>query len=113
MGRFDAGCIVPQQEADKVYERDKAVADSIEDYGALRVAEAFHVNEECEEGEECGAQADDGAHADEALCKFYVVGFEVHVGARWSTVLGAQERCAMTWLGLQLQWAPEAELSLS
>lgn len=89
MGRFDAGCIVSQQEADEVYERDKAIAHSIEDYGPLWVTEAFDVNKECEEGEECGAQADDGAHSDEALCKFYVVGFEVHVGARWSTVLGA------------------------
>lgn len=89
MGRFGAGRVVPQQEADEVDERDEAVADGVEDYGPLGVAETFHIDEEREEGEECGAQADDGAHADEALGKVDVVGFEVHVGARRSAVLGA------------------------
>lgn len=92
MSRFGTGCIVPQQETDEVYERDKAVADGVEDYGALWVAETFDVDEESEEREQRGAQADDGADADEALGKFNVVGFEVHVGARRSTVLGAQKR---------------------
>lgn len=40
------------------------------------------------------------------------MGFEVHVGARWGTVLGAQERRAEAWLGLQLQRAPESKVSL-
>lgn len=92
MSRFGTGCIVPQQETDEVYERHKAVADGVEDYGPLRVAETLDVDEESEEGEERGTQADDGAHADEVLGKFNVVGFEVHVGARRSTVLGAEER---------------------
>lgn len=91
MRRFGTGCIVPQQETNEVYERDKAVADGVEDYGTLWVAETLDVDEKSQEGEERGAQADDGAHADEALGKFNVVGFEVHVGARGSTVLGTQE----------------------
>lgn len=113
MDRFGTGCIVSQQETDEVYERDKAVADSVEDYGALRVAETFDVNEESEEGKESGPQTDDGAHADETLGEFNVVGFEVHVGARRSTVLGTQEGRSITWLGLQLQGAPEAQIPLS
>lgn len=91
MSRFGTGRIVPQQEANKVYERDEAVAHGVEDYGTLGVTEALDINEESEEGEERGTQTDDGAHADKALCKFNVMGFEVHVGARWSAVLGAQE----------------------
>lgn len=97
---LSTGCIISQQEPNEVYERDKAVADGIEDYGALRIAETFDVDEESEESEECGAQADDGAHADEALGKLNVVGFEVHVGARRSTVLGAEERRSMAWFCL-------------
>lgn len=92
MSCFGTGCIVPQQETNEVYERDKAVADGVEDYGALWVAKTLDVDEESEEGEERGAQADDGTHADEALGEFNVVGFEVHVGTRRSTVLGTQER---------------------
>ena len=94
------GCLVPQQEPDEVYERDEAVADGVKDYGPLRVTETFDIDEESEECEEGCAQADDGAHADEALCKLNVVRFEVHVGAGRSTVLGAQERGSMAWLGL-------------
>lgn len=90
-GCFGAGCIVAQQETDEVYERDEAVADGVEDDRALRVAETLDVDEECEEGEERGCQADDGAHADEALGKFNVMRFEVHVGARWGAVLGTKE----------------------
>lgn len=89
MIRFGTGCVVPQQETDEVHERHKAVADGVEDYGALWVTETLDVDEECEEGEERGTQADDGAHPDEVLGKFNVVGFEVHVGAGRSTVLGA------------------------
>ncbi len=91
MRRRSTSCFVPQQETNEVYERDKAVADGVEDYGALWVAETFDIDEESEEGEECGPQADDGAHANEAFGKFNVVMFEVHVGARRSTVLGPQE----------------------
>jgi len=91
MGSFGTGSIVPQQETNEVYERDKAVADGVEDYGALRVSEALDVNEESEKSEECGAQADDGAHANKALGKVNVVRFEVHVGAWWSAVLSPEE----------------------
>lgn len=107
-----AGGIVPQQEAQEVYERDEAVTDGVEDDGAFGVAEALDVDEEGEEGEQRGAQADDGAHADEALGEGNVVGFEVHVGTRRGAVLGAQERGPMARLGLKLQGAPEAQVPL-
>lgn len=100
MCRLGTSSIVPQQEPQEIYERDKAVADGVEDNGAFGVAETFHVDEEGEEGEERGAQADDRAHADEALGEIDVVGFEVHVGTRRSAVLGAQERGSIAWLGL-------------
>lgn len=79
MGRFGAGYIVSQQETDEIYQRDKAVADSVEDYRALWVTETLDVNEERKECEERGAQADDRTHANEAFGEFYIVGFEVHV----------------------------------
>lgn len=110
--RFGAGGAVSDQEAEEVHERDDAVADCVEDYGTLWVSEALDVDEEREEGEESGAQADDGAHADEALGELDVVRSEVHVGAGRSAVLGAEERGAVARLGLQLQRAPEAEVSL-
>lgn len=91
MSRFGAGHIVSQQETDEVHQRDKAVADGVEDYRALWVAETLDVNEEREECEERGAQADDRTHANETFGEFYIVGFEVHVGTGWGTVLGAQE----------------------
>lgn len=55
MGRFGAGYIVSQQETDEIYQRDKAVADSVEDYRTLWVTETLDVNEKCKEGEERGA----------------------------------------------------------
>lgn len=55
MGRFGAGYIVSQQETDEIYQRDKAVADSVEDYRALWVTETLDVNEERKECEERGA----------------------------------------------------------
>lgn len=91
MGRLAAGCVVPQQETDEINERDKAVADGVEYDGALWVTETFDIDKESEEGEEGGAQADDGAHTNEALSKFNVMRFEVHVGTRWSTVLSSKE----------------------
>lgn len=97
---FGAGGVVPQQETNKVYEWDKAVADGVEDDGTLWVSEALHVDEESEEREERGTQADNGTHADEALGKFNVVRFEVHVGTGGSAVLGTQEQWAMTRIGL-------------
>lgn len=112
MAGFGARRTVSQQEADEVHQRDEAVADRVEDDRPLRVTEALDVDEEGQEREERGAQADDGTHADEAFGKVYVVGFEVHVGARRGAVLGAQERGSQAWLGLQLQRAPESEVSL-
>lgn len=112
MSRFGAGHIVSQQETDEVHQRDKAVADGVEDYRALWVAETLDVNEEREECEERGAQADDRTHANETFGEFYIVGFEVHVGTGWGTVLGAQEWWSEAWLGLQLQRAPESKVSL-
>lgn len=87
-----AGGMVPQQETNEVHERDKAVTDGVEDDRTLWVSEALDIDEESEKSEECGAQTDDGTHADEALGKFNVVGFEVHVGAGGSAVLGTQEQ---------------------
>lgn len=111
VARFGAGGAVSEQEADEIYERDEAVADGVEDYRALRVSKTFDVDEESEESEESGAEADDGAHADEALGEVDIVGFEVHVGARGGAVLGTEKRGAMAWLGLQLQRAPETQVS--
>lgn len=98
--RFGARRAVPQQEAQEVNERHQAVAHSVEDNGSLWVTETLDVDEEGEEGEECGPQADDGAHTNEALGKFDVVGFEVHVGTGRSAVLGAQEGGAQARFGL-------------
>lgn len=55
MSRFGAGCIVSQQETDEIHQRDKAVADGVEDYRALWVTETLDVNEEGKECEERGA----------------------------------------------------------
>lgn len=44
MSRFGTGRIVPQQETNKVYERDEAVAHGIEDYGTLGVTETLDIN---------------------------------------------------------------------
>lgn len=85
------GCAVAQQEANEVYERNKAVANCIEDYGTLGIAKAFDIDEESKEGKESGAQANDGANANESLGKFNVVGFKIHIGTRWSTVLSSKE----------------------
>lgn len=52
---FGAGCVVSQQETDEIHQRDKAVADGVEDYRALWVTEALDVNEESKECEERGA----------------------------------------------------------
>lgn len=55
MAGFGAGHIVSQQETDEIDQRDKAVADSVEDYRALGVTETLDVNEERKECEERGA----------------------------------------------------------
>lgn len=50
-----AGSIVPQQEPYEVYERNEAIADRVEDYGAFWVSKTFDVDEKREEGEERGS----------------------------------------------------------
>lgn len=96
----DTRRLVPQQEANEVHEGDQAVADSVEDDGPLRIAEALDVDEKGEEGEERGSQADDGANADEGLSKVDVVRLEEHVGTGWGAVLCVQEGRTQTWFGL-------------
>lgn len=106
------GDFVLHQEAQEEHEGHHHVAHGVEDNGALRVAEARHVNEEGQEGEEGGGQTDDGHHPDEVAGERQLLASEVHVGTRGRAVADPHE--GVTELGVDFQFTgtPEAVVPL-